>query len=307
MTIGPIQAFVIGFPDNDLFEGRIVDELARLSEVGQIRVVDAVFVMREGDDVAVLSVSDLDDDQRAELRAAVGALVGLGVGGVDGAVAGAETGSQDRRQRADGRRGWPPRRLSTICPTAVRHSSSRSNTSGPSRCAMRSATPVGSCSGTVRSPPKSSSSSGWTSATRSTPKRAPVSKSRYPSRGIAHDAERGERAVDYTDVLRRLAINDAHVVEESGMQPGPGLRKLDPKTLALVRLAALVAVGGAVPSYGAHTDCAVDAGATAAEIVEVLVGLIPIVGLPCVVAEAPKLAIALGYDTNDALEMQSDL
>ena len=29
MTIGPIQAFVIGFPDNDLFEGRIVDELAR--------------------------------------------------------------------------------------------------------------------------------------------------------------------------------------------------------------------------------------------------------------------------------------
>ena len=34
MTIGPIQAFVIGFPDNDLFEGRIVDELARLSEVG---------------------------------------------------------------------------------------------------------------------------------------------------------------------------------------------------------------------------------------------------------------------------------
>ena len=94
MTIGPIQAFVIGFPDNDLFEGRIVDELARLSDVGQIRVVDAVFVMREGDDVAVLSVSDLDDDQRAELRAAVGALVGLGVGGVDGAVAGAEMGAE---------------------------------------------------------------------------------------------------------------------------------------------------------------------------------------------------------------------
>ena len=26
MTIGPIQAFVIGFPDNDLFEGRIAEE-----------------------------------------------------------------------------------------------------------------------------------------------------------------------------------------------------------------------------------------------------------------------------------------
>ena len=89
MTIGPVQAFVIGFPSNDLFEGRIAEELARLSDVGQIRIIDAVFVMREGDDVSVLSVSDLDDDQRAELRAAVGALVGLGVAGGEGAVAGA--------------------------------------------------------------------------------------------------------------------------------------------------------------------------------------------------------------------------
>ena len=72
MAIGPIQAFVIGFPDNDLFEGRIADELARLSDIGQIRIVDAVFVVREGDDVAILSISDLDDDQRTELRAAVG-------------------------------------------------------------------------------------------------------------------------------------------------------------------------------------------------------------------------------------------
>jgi hypothetical protein len=90
MTIGPIQAFVIGFPDNDLFEGRIADELARLSDVGQIRIIDAVFVMREGDDAAVLGVSDLDDDQRAELRSAIGALVGLGVAGAEGAEAGAE-------------------------------------------------------------------------------------------------------------------------------------------------------------------------------------------------------------------------
>ena len=93
MTIGPIQAFVIGFPDNDLFEGRIADELARLSDIGQIRIIDAVFVMREDDDVSVLSVSDLDDDQRAELRAAVGALIGLGVAGADGAEAGAELGA----------------------------------------------------------------------------------------------------------------------------------------------------------------------------------------------------------------------
>ena len=82
MSIGPIQALVIGFPDSDLFEGRIADELGRLSDNGQIRIIDAVFVIREDDDVSVVSVSDLDDDQRAELRAAVGALIGLGVGGV---------------------------------------------------------------------------------------------------------------------------------------------------------------------------------------------------------------------------------
>jgi hypothetical protein len=93
MSIGPIQAFVIGFPDNDLFEGRIADELTRLSDVGQIRIIDAVFVMREGDDIAAVAVSDLDDEQRAELRSAVGALVGLGIAGADGAVAGAERGA----------------------------------------------------------------------------------------------------------------------------------------------------------------------------------------------------------------------
>lgn len=90
MGIGPIQALVIGFPDNDLLEGRVADELARLSEVGQIRIIDAVFVMREGDDVAAMTVSDLTDDQRTELRTAVGALIGLGVAGGQGAVAGAD-------------------------------------------------------------------------------------------------------------------------------------------------------------------------------------------------------------------------
>jgi hypothetical protein len=93
MSVGPIQGFVIGFPDNDLLEGRVAEELGRLSDVGQIRIIDAVFVTREGDDVVALAVSALDDDQRAELRATVGALVGLGLGGEEGAVAGAELGA----------------------------------------------------------------------------------------------------------------------------------------------------------------------------------------------------------------------
>ncbi len=152
MTIGPIQAFVVGFPSNDLFEGRIADELARLSEIGQIRIVDAVFVMREGDDIAAVSVSALDDDQRAELRAAVGALVGLGVAGADGAVAGAEAGADLRcggRLRVGGR---SQQRSSTSSRLGARRSCSRSSTCGPCRSAMPCETPVASCSATGCSP-----------------------------------------------------------------------------------------------------------------------------------------------------------
>jgi 4-carboxymuconolactone decarboxylase len=111
--------------------------------------------------------------------------------------------------------------------------------------------------------------------------------------------------VDYTDRLRCLAINDARFVDEAGEPDAEG-RVLDAKSLALVRLAALVAVGAAEPSFGAQADAAVSAGATAPEIVDVLVGVIPVVGLPAVVAAAPRLALALGYDVEDGLAYQSD-
>jgi alkylhydroperoxidase/carboxymuconolactone decarboxylase family protein YurZ len=104
--------------------------------------------------------------------------------------------------------------------------------------------------------------------------------------------------VDYTDRLRRLAANDARLEEDLEVEEVV----LDPKTLALVRLAALVAVGGAEPTWGSEVDDAVNAGATTAEIVDVLSATIPIVGLPSVVAAAPKLALALGFDPFDARE-----
>ena len=110
--------------------------------------------------------------------------------------------------------------------------------------------------------------------------------------------------MNYTDRLRSLGLNDARFAEGSVESVEVESLQLDPKTLELVRLAALVAVGGAVPSYAAQADSAVSAGASAAEIVDVLVGVIPVVGLPCVVAAAPKLALALGYDLDEALEHQ---
>ena len=106
--------------------------------------------------------------------------------------------------------------------------------------------------------------------------------------------------MDYTDLLRRLSLHDERIVAVNLDDAGPDSISsdpaLDPKSLALVRLAALVAVGGVVPSYGAQADAAVNAGATVDEIVEVLVGVLPIVGLPRVVAAAPQLALALGHD-----------
>jgi 4-carboxymuconolactone decarboxylase len=98
---------------------------------------------------------------------------------------------------------------------------------------------------------------------------------------------------------RPLSLNDARFAEGSVKPVDVESLELEPKTLELVRLAALVAVGGAVPPYEAQADSAVNAGATAAEIVDVLVGVIPVVGLPCVVAAAPKLALALGHDVDD--------
>jgi 4-carboxymuconolactone decarboxylase len=106
----------------------------------------------------------------------------------------------------------------------------------------------------------------------------------------------GWTVVDYTERLRSLAVNNARFVDGQTDAEHPGL---DPKSLALVRLGGLVAVGGAVPSYGELSDAAVSAGASTNEIVDVLVGLIPIVGLPCVVAAAPKIALALGYDVEE--------
>jgi 4-carboxymuconolactone decarboxylase len=108
--------------------------------------------------------------------------------------------------------------------------------------------------------------------------------------------------LDYTDVLRSLAIEDpqfaAHLAERDEITPAV----LDGKTVALARLAALVAIGGAVPTYCVLTDAAIGMGATADEIVGVLVAIVPTVGLPRAVSAAPSVALALGYDVEAALE-----
>jgi len=108
-------------------------------------------------------------------------------------------------------------------------------------------------------------------------------------------------ALNYRDRLRSLAVNEVSAAGEDVAFPLDPT-SLDPKTLALVRLAALVAVGGAEPSFGEQADAAVSAGASVDEIVDVLIGVCPLVGVPRVVAAAPRLALALGYDVDDGAD-----
>jgi alkylhydroperoxidase/carboxymuconolactone decarboxylase family protein YurZ len=90
-------------------------------------------------------------------------------------------------------------------------------------------------------------------------------------------------------LLARRAAN----VEES---------RLDPKTHALVRLGALVAIDPASPGYMWTLEDARRLGATDDEIVGCLVAVLPAVGVARVVSAAPKLALALGFDVTAALE-----
>ena len=106
--------------------------------------------------------------------------------------------------------------------------------------------------------------------------------------------------LDHKDVLRLLAISGPGTSEVESLGTGDDL---DARSLALVRLGALIAMGdGAGPSYGEAIDAAVSGGASAAEVVAVLVGVLPVVGKARVVAAAPKVGMGLGYDTEAALE-----
>ena len=99
-------------------------------------------------------------------------------------------------------------------------------------------------------------------------------------------------------LLRRLAINDEEsvgMVLSNGAQLAVG-QALRPKVDLLVRLGALLALGAATSSLRTTVDHALEAGATEAEIVGVLIAVAPALGVARVVSSAPRLALAIGYD-----------
>ena len=110
---------------------------------------------------------------------------------------------------------------------------------------------------------------------------------------------------EYKVTLRKLAVRDDQFIDAllSEDRANAALSGIDPKSHALLRIAALITADAAPPSYMNAVEAGVDAGASYEEIVGVLIAVMPIVGVARVVSAAPNLGLALGYDVSAALEL----
>jgi 4-carboxymuconolactone decarboxylase len=109
---------------------------------------------------------------------------------------------------------------------------------------------------------------------------------------------------DHEETLRKLAIRDDAYIDTILGDDRQNLDEssLDQKTHALVRIAGLIAIDAAPPSYMWTVESALRHGATNEEIVGTLVAVMPAVGSGRIVSAAPKLSLALGYDVAEGLE-----
>jgi|SRR5271165_1373927 len=113
----------------------------------------------------------------------------------------------------------------------------------------------------------------------------------------------------FQETLRRLAmIDEGFVADRAGLALGlAGTSALDAKTASLLQVGVSVALGSAAVSLEWSTARALAAGASPDEVADVLLAIAPVAGLDRVVAAAPGLGTALGYDIEAALEEPGDL
>jgi 4-carboxymuconolactone decarboxylase len=99
-------------------------------------------------------------------------------------------------------------------------------------------------------------------------------------------------------------MNDDQLVASILAQCAPttGGRCRNPQTLALIRLAALIASTGTPGSYQSAVESALAAGAPVEDVVGVLVAVAPTIGSARLVAAAPLLARAVGFDVDAAFD-----
>jgi 4-carboxymuconolactone decarboxylase len=99
-----------------------------------------------------------------------------------------------------------------------------------------------------------------------------------------------------SEALASLALGDPELLGE-GLQLRQELQErsgLDPRTFALVKVAALIALDAPPASYLWQVGNAIGDGATPEELVGVMRAIAPQVGFPRIVAAAPELMVALG-------------
>jgi len=109
---------------------------------------------------------------------------------------------------------------------------------------------------------------------------------------------------DVRDALAALAIGSAEVLENAVELRGL-LREdsgLDPRSFALVKIAALVAMDAPPASYLWQVRVAMEAGATPRDIIGVLAAVAPQVGMPRVIAAAPEIMLALDLELPDGMD-----
>jgi 4-carboxymuconolactone decarboxylase len=114
--------------------------------------------------------------------------------------------------------------------------------------------------------------------------------------------------VRFHETLRRLAmIDESFVEDEAGLKLDLAASSaLDPRTAALLRVGVSVALGSPEVSLQWSVARALTAGASEDQIADVLLAIAPVAGLDRVVAAAPHLGTALGYDIAAALEEPDD-
>ena len=120
-----------------------------------------------------------------------------------------------------------------------------------------------------------------------------------------HPMGKRHQVDEYKLTLRRLALRDDRYIDELLREEcaNTKLSGIDARSHALLRIAALIAVDAAPPSFMSAVQAGLDAGATYDEIVGTLIAVMPIVGVARVVSAAPNLGLALGYDVSEAFEL----
>jgi 4-carboxymuconolactone decarboxylase len=103
--------------------------------------------------------------------------------------------------------------------------------------------------------------------------------------------------------LRRLSLHDQGYLDALRTSASNAdSARLDPRSCSLGRMAALYALDGPEPSYGWAASIALASGVTSDEMVALLIAIAPVIGSARVVAAAPKLGLALGYDVEADIE-----